>query len=141
MSKVRDIITDRVLSVASTVSLMEAAQQMKASGIGVIPVCDRGKLRGVITEREFVAGIADIAGDIRKLPVRLLMNKDYPVVQPGTDIVQAAKVMINNGVQVLPVEQNRKLLGLLSLDDLCRESPGAAVLVVRSTKKTSKMRR
>ena len=46
------------------------------------------------------------------------MKNQLPLISPGADIMEAVKVMADNGVQLLPVVQNGKLLGLLTLDRL-----------------------
>ena len=102
---------------------------MKVYRTGVIPICDHGKFRGVITERDIVIGITASAGDVAAEPVRSVMNNHCPTISSGTDIVEAARVMANNSVRVLPVVQNGKLFALFSLEDLAQESPALATLV------------
>ena len=133
MLKVRDVMTNEFVSVSRSVSIFEVAQKMKNSGTRAVPVCDNGKLRGIITEKDIVTGIADIAGNISNLPVRVLMNNHHPIVSPGEEIFQAAKMMVNNDVRELPVAQNGKFLGLFTLDDLARESIALAAMVFAKT--------
>jgi len=61
-----------------------------------------------------------------------------PIVPPGADIVEAAKIMVNNGVRELPVAQNGRLVGLLTLDVLARNNPALAALVFSKTAKLKK---
>ena len=131
--KVKDIMTSEFASVARSAPILEVAQKMKDSATWAIPVCDNGKFRGIITERDIVMGVADIAGNLSNLPVKLLANNHGPIISPGEDILQAAKVMVNSGVRVLPVAQNGKLLGLFTLDDLARESLALAAMVFSKT--------
>ena len=133
MLKVKDVMTSELASVPPLTPVIEVAHKMKVSGRGVIPVCDNGKFRGIITERDIVIGIVATATDPVTEPARSVMNNHLPLISPGDDVMQAAKVMVDNGVRVLPVAQNGKLLGLFTLDDLARESLGLAAMVFSKT--------
>ena len=122
-------MSNEVVFVPPSAPVVEVAHQMKMSRAGVIPVCDHGKFRGVITERDIVIGIAASDGDVAAEPVSSVMNNHFPTISSGTDVIEAARVMANNSVRVLPVVQNGKLFGLFSLEDLARESPALATLV------------
>ena len=63
MPKVRDIMTSEFISVPPHTPVIEVAHQMKAMGIRVIPVCERGKFQGLITERDIVVGTVATATD------------------------------------------------------------------------------
>ena len=140
MLKVKDVMTSELASVPPLTPVIEVAHQMKVSGRGVIPVCDNGKFRGVITERDIVIGVVATATDPVTEPARSVMNNHLPLISPGDEIMQAAKVMVDNGARVLPVAQNGKLLGLFTLDDLARESLGLAAMVFSKTVKLSQRR-
>lgn len=133
MAKVREVMTKVFVSVPPSAPIIEVAQKMSNSGTGIIPVCDNGKLRGVITERDIITHIVACAHNPKREHVRALMRNDRPIVSPGEEIMQAAKIMVNNDVRVLPVAQNGKLLGLFTLDDLARESLALAATVLVET--------
>jgi signal-transduction protein with cAMP-binding, CBS, and nucleotidyltransferase domain len=101
---------------------------MKSSGNSVIPVCDRGKYRGVITERAITDCIA-LAADPATEMAGQVMERTHPVIPPGADMFEAARVMANRGVRNLPVVQNGRLLGMLGLEDIARESMALAAMV------------
>jgi CBS domain-containing protein len=133
MAKVRDIMNTEVISVPSSTPIIEVAHQMKIRGTGVIPICDQGKFRGLITERHIVTEIIANAIDPVVETAGSVINKHQPVITPDEEIMQAVKVMVNNDVQVLAVVQNGELLGLLTLEDVARESPALAVMVFSRT--------
>lgn len=121
MLKVKDVMTSEVISVGPSAPVIEVARQMLASRQWVIPVCDNSKFRGVITERDVVGIIATGCDPVTE-PASSVMSNHPSIMSPGADIMEAVKVMLNNGAWVLPVVRNGKLLGLLTLDDLARES-------------------
>jgi len=131
--KVKDIINGDVISVASSTPIIEVARQMRDCGAGVIPVCENGKFQGVITERDIVISLVAAASDLKKQQAGTLAHSRHPMISPGVDIMQAAKMMVDHGVRVLPVVQNGKLLGLFTLEDLARESIALAAMVFSKT--------
>ena len=133
MLKVKDIMTREFVSVPPSTPIIEVAQKMRNSRTGVIPVCDKGKFRGVITERDIVIGIVANACNPKREHARSLINIHHPIISPGEEIMQAAKVMVNHGVRALPVAQSGRLLGLFTLDDLARESLTMAAVVFTQT--------
>lgn len=135
MTTVKEVMMSEVTSVALSTPAVEVAQRMKMSSTSTIPVCEKGKFRGLITERDIVIDIVAAGRDVDATPAGSVMNKDWPTVSPNDDIWHAVNVMADRGIKVLPVVQDGKLVGLLSLDDLKRKSPAlAAVVFARSVK-------
>lgn len=130
MPRVREIMEKNVASVAPSASIMEVAQRMREGGIGAVIVCENGKLRGVVTEERIISGIVASARNPKHEDAASLMCNDIPQVPPGADIVDAAKMMASHGVRLVPVVQNRKYLGMLTVEDLFKESPTLAVMVM-----------
>ena len=133
MAKVGETMTRDFVSVLPSAPIVEVAQKMRDSATGVIAVCENGKFRGIVTERGIISHTVATAHNSKRECARALMKSDQPIVSPGEEITQAAKVMVNRGVRVLPVAQNRKLLGLFTLDDLARESLALAAIVLVKT--------
>jgi CBS domain-containing protein len=130
MWKARDIMVEDVVAVPPSTPIIEVAQRMSKSRTGVACICHNGKFRGVITERDLVAGIVASARNPKREYARSLVNNHYPMISPGAELLEAAKVMVDSAAQVLPVVQNGRLLGLVTLDRLIRESPAVAAMVL-----------
>ena len=129
MTTVKEVMMTEVTSVTLSTSAIEVARRMKTSGTVTIPVCENGKFRGIITERDIVIGVVAASRDPSATPASSVMSKDWPTISPNEDIWRAVNVMADRGVKVLPVVQDSKLVGLLSLDDLTRKSPALAAMV------------
>ena len=95
----------------------------------MIPVCENGKFRGIITERDIVTGVVAAGRDPGAAPASSVMSKDLPTVSPNDDLWKAVNVMADRGIKVLPVVQDSKLVSLLSLDDLAKKNPALAAMV------------
>ncbi len=122
MTKVEDIMTSNISSVTPSTPILEVARKMRDSGSSTIPVCENGKLRGLITEKSIVAKIVAAGQNPKREQAASLMVNGIPKIPYGCDAVEAAKIMANHGVRYLPVVQNGgKLAGMLTLDDLVKE--------------------
>ncbi len=129
MSMVQDMMSTEINAVSPSTPVIEVAHQMKVRGTGVIPVCDDGKFRGLITERDIVINVVAAALDPVTECAGSVMSKRQPVVSPDDDILQAANVMVDNGVRVLPVVEGGNLVGLFTLEHFARQCPSLAAVV------------
>ena len=129
MTTVKEVMMSEVTSVTLSTPVVEVAQRMKMSSTSTIPVCENGKFRGIITERDIVIGIVATGRDPGATPASSVMSKDLPTISPNDDLWKAVNVMADKGIKVLPVVQDGKLVGLLSLVDLTKKSPALAAMV------------
>lgn len=132
MSKVKDVMTGEVPCVSPSTHVFMVAHEMNASGGGIIVVCHNEKFLGVVTQRDVVGYVADALDPWRETAGTLMKNH-HPVISPGDEILEAAKVMVNSGVHALPVVQGERLVGLLTIYNLAQESLPLAALVFANT--------
>lgn len=110
---VKDLMTAAVTSVPPGSAVDSAIKVMRSEDVGIVPVCDiQGHLLGVITDRDIL--IRDGFGKT----VDEIMSRDVISAAPKDDIHDAALKMSQYGVRRLPVVENEKLIGMLSLKDL-----------------------
>lgn len=140
MPEVKDIMSKEVISVPPSAHIIDVAQKMLTYGQHIILVCDNGKLCGVVTERDIVVSIVATARDPIRTYISSLMKNHLPSSSPSDDILLAAKLMVDHATRVLTVVENGKLAGLLTLDDLARESPALAAMVFCKTVNTTEQR-
>jgi len=116
MEKIRDIMTDDVECCTLLDNMFEVAVKMKELNVGVIPIVDQEKLIGMITDRDIVIrGVAEKHPGSTK--VEDIMSKEMVTVSPDTSSTEAAKLMAEHQVRRLPVVENGKLIGIVSLGD------------------------
>jgi len=134
--RIRDLMTNDVLTIGSDTPLKEAARRMLEAGISALPVIDDDHLIGIITEADFVATEADRrprqrAGLLRyihreaQIPsqerfVGDVMTTDVVVIGPDDDHADAARLMEKNKIKRIPVVENGRLMGLLARSDMLR---------------------
>lgn len=110
---VKDLMTTAITSVPPGSPAAAAVKIMRSEDVGIVPVCDiQGHLLGVVTDRDIL--IRDGFGKT----VDEIMSRDVVYAAPKDDIHDAAMKMSDYGVRRLPVVENEKLAGMLSLKDL-----------------------
>ena len=113
---VKDLMTTYISSVSPDDSASAVIRIMQSEDVGIVPVCDiQSHVLGVITDRDMImrAHAKKTAGEIMTTPVFTADIKE--------DVHQAALRMAECGVRRLPVLENEKLAGMLSLRDLARK--------------------
>lgn len=123
MAKVEDVMRSDIVTVSPATPVVEVAQKMRDHALRIIPVCENGKFRGVITEGAIVSRIVAGGQNPKRERAGALMVNGVPKIPLGCDVLEAAKLMSSHGVWCLPVVQNGgRFMGLLTIDDLVRES-------------------
>ena len=123
---VRDIMSQRVIRVHPEECVAVAARQLATNHIGAMPVCGNdGRLLGVVTDRDLVVRCLAAGRSPEKTRVREVMTGNVVSVAPDTGIRTAATVMGHRQVRRLPVVEDGKLLGMISLSDLAAREESA----------------
>ena len=119
--EVRDLMNASVVSVEPTSSAALAARLISRHNVGSLPVCSEGKrLRGMITDRDIVLRCVAAEEDPAQTMVRDIMTRNCATVAPGDDCREASRVMSVQQVRRLPVVEDGKVVGMISLGDLAR---------------------
>ncbi|HLS07881.1 CBS domain-containing protein [Lentibacillus sp.] len=121
MKSVKDVMSTDIAVCRKEDTLYDAASKMKENGVGVIPVCSENKeLMGVITDRDLVLrGYAEKKPDTTT--VQEVMSDQLYHVSEDTSVQEAADMMAQKQIRRLPIVENGKLAGIVSLGDLSLE--------------------
>jgi len=120
--KVCDIMSNKVISVGMHEPVSAAARLLKSCNIGALPVCDDGgRLRGIITDRDIVTRCVAADMDPQTEKVSRIMSRGIITAGPFDEMETAVKLMSQDQVRRLPVLDNGKLVGMLSLCDMARD--------------------
>lgn len=117
---VNEIMTKNVVSVSSQQTIREAAQLMKEHNIGAIPVIDKGRLKGIVTDRDITVRSTANSMDANT-PVSECMSTDVTVVEANMAVQEAASLMAAHQVRRLPVVENNRVVGMIALGDLAEQ--------------------
>ena len=120
--KVQDIMTRQVIGIEPEETVEVAARQLAHYNIGALPVTKGDRLCGVVTDRDLVIRCMAANRAPRDTLVRDVMTRQVVSVQPDMDASVAAHLMGRQQIRRLPVTEDGRLCGMVSLGDLaCRE--------------------
>ena len=115
--EIKDIMTQSVISIDQAESVEVAARTMTRYNIGALPVCKNGKLCGMLTDRDIVTRCLAANRQPGSTQVRQVMMEQVTAVAPDMQIGVAAHLMGRLQIRRLPVVENGKLCGMVSLAD------------------------
>ena len=103
-------------------SVFEALVVMAAKNVGALPVLKEGQIVGIISERDYarkliLKGLSSVV-----TPVSAIMNSPVITVDSPQNVQTCMNIMTDKHLRHLPVVEEGKLLGLLSIGDLVKES-------------------
>ncbi|WP_336216716.1 CBS domain-containing protein [Nonomuraea sp. LPB2021202275-12-8] len=124
---VADVMTTHPAAVEADQPASVAAALMRDNDTGAVIVNDNGRLRGIVTDRDIaVRLVADEKGP--DTPVREACSDSVEAVGPDTSVDQAIQLMRSHAVRRLPVVEDGRAVGILSLGDLAMErDPNSAL--------------
>jgi CBS domain-containing protein len=115
--QVKDIMHADVKSTTADGSVADVAAVLHDNAISSVVVMDGERLAGIVTERDLVNLVAE-GGDPRTTRVADRMTKNLNTVSPRTDIAEAAEHMARLRIRHLPVVEDDRLVGIISIRDL-----------------------
>ena len=117
--KVKDIMSRNVIKVHPQENVAVAARLLANHNIGVLPVCDReGQLCGIVTDRDLVTRCMAANRTAEETKVQDVMTGRIVSAASNMDASVAAYLMGREQVRRLPVIDNGKLCGMVSIGDL-----------------------
>lgn len=125
MRKVSDILRrkgNKVTTVSADTSVIDALRMMAEQNIGSLVVMDNDSFLGIITERDYSRKVILMGRHSSDTPVGEIMTVDFPAIKQ-TDTVEACmQLMSDRHIRYLPVIENGKLAGIISINDVVTET-------------------
>ena len=114
---IRDVMTPNPRTVSPGDSIQSAAAIMRDEDTGVVPIVDNGRAVGVVTDRDIVVrAVAD--GNQLNQTVGQIATNAVVCASPDMSTREAAQLMSDHQVRRLPVVENERLVGIVSIGDL-----------------------
>jgi len=121
MSSVGEIMTSDVLTVDPSDTIGETAQKMVERGVSSAVVSDYGTLIGIVTARDLTRAVAGRV-HTSEARVREWMTSDPITLGPNASADEAAKIMLDNGFRHVPIVDEGRAVGIVSIRDVARWS-------------------
>jgi len=123
--KVKELMTTDVKHCSTETNLAAAAKIMREGDCGAVPVTDeRGRVVGVITDRDICIAAATRPRTEGEIPVKDVISKALFTCAPGDDVRAALETMKARKVRRLPVVEQGRLAGIVSIHDIAVQSRG-----------------
>ena len=117
MTTIGQIMTTKLISVAETATVAEAATVMGERHVGSALVLEGGKLVGIFTERDIVRALSQHF-DAPGHPISHWMTRDPTTIEPASSVQDALELMLAKGFRHLPVKEGWSVVGMVSIRDL-----------------------
>ena len=118
MPPVADHMTRGVLTISAAATLGEAAAKMAEHGVGAVVILEGDSVAAILTERDVMKAVG--AGNDGSASVADWMTRHPDTIEPEDTTDHAASLMIHGGFRHLPVVEEGRVVGIVSIRDLMR---------------------
>ena len=119
--KIREIMSQPVIRIGADETVEVAARTLAHYNIGALPVCGSdGRVRGLVTDRDLVTRCLAAGRNPSNTKVSQIMSGTVVGITPDLETGDAAEIMGRRQIRRLPVLENERLCGMVSLGDLTR---------------------
>ena len=109
-------------TIRSDARVIDALKLMAEKDIGALLVVDGEKLAGILSERDYARKVILHGKSSHDIQVREIMTERVICVQPANTVEECMALMTDNRIRHLPVMENGRLIGVLSIGDLVKET-------------------
>jgi CBS domain-containing protein len=123
MKSVKDVLNAKgtdIWSIAPDALVYDAIELMAQKEIGALPVLENGRLIGIVSERDYTRKVILKGKSSKQTLVREIMTPEVICAEADQDIQKGMAMMTTKGVRHLPVFENDRLVGMISLGDLVK---------------------
>jgi CBS domain-containing protein len=117
---VKEVMVQEVIKIRADATVIEAVEIINKHEIGCLIVTKNGETIGIMTERDVLKRVIPKSKNPEKTKVSEIMSTPLIVGGPDMYIEDAARLMFKKNIKKLPIMENGKLVGLLTLSDVAR---------------------
>jgi len=132
-NSIRSIIRTKgatVHSVSPETTVFEALQKMSEANVGALLVMDGARLAGIVSERDYARKIILMGRSSGDTPVSAIMSTKVLCATPDQTVEDCMGMMTAKAVRHLPVLDNKKVIGIVSIGDLVKTIIGEQQFVI-----------
>ena len=120
MLKAFEVMSRPLATCAPDTNVTDVAAIMRDRDIGDVLIVEDGKLRGIVTDRDLTLQALTGQDDPRQTPIHKYMSSKVVTGESTWDLTQVSSVMAEHQIRRLPIMQDGKLVGIISLGDVAR---------------------
>ena len=109
---------DAVWDISPDATVFDAIQMMADKNVGALLVTENGKLLGIISERDYTRKVAIKGKSSKQTPVREIITSEPVTASPSDSIEDCMREMTTHRVRHLPILEEGKIVGIVSIGDL-----------------------
>lgn len=132
--RVRELMTESIVSVDSKTSVMEAAKLMAEKAVSSVLVRSQGELVGMITDRDIISRVISKGSDSSKVRAGEVMSSPLLTIDENATVDEAAKNMAEHNIRRLVVESGHQKVGVIAESDMIRIDPELHFLIRERSK-------
>ena len=126
--QVRDVMTSDPITVAAGDSVVVAARRMKEAAVGSMIVMDGDRVHGIVTDRDIAIRVVAEGSDPAQTRVQEITSDNPVTLEPESSVDDAIRVMSDRAIRRLPVVEDGRPVGIVSLGDLAIDRDPGSVL-------------
>ena len=108
--------------VAPDAAVVDTLKLMAEKNIGSAIVMEGDKYLGIVTERDYSRKVILKGKNSAITKVSEIMSTDLPTAKPGDTIEHCMEMMTSRNIRYMPVFENSKLVGIVSMSDVVKET-------------------
>ena len=110
------------VTVPSDTTVIEALEIMAEKNIGSLVIMQGDKYLGIVTERDYSRKVVLKGKNSAETTVAEIMSTDLPSINPADTIEHCMELMTAKNIRYMPVFENNKLTGIISMSDVVKET-------------------
>ena len=115
---VREVMTLKPVTLQGSIPVIEAARAMSQHNLGDVVVQMNGKLWGIVTDRDIVIRVLGSGKDPKTTSLESICSQELATISPEQPTSDAVRMMRERAIRRLPVVENDRVVGIVSLGDL-----------------------
>jgi len=121
--EVGDVMTLEVITEDEDAPVTKLSKDMELSGIGSVVITKEGKPVGIVTDRDIAIKVIMKDRKPSKIKAKEIMSTPLVSIEPGVSLEGACKLLAENDIRRLPVVEDNKLVGIISVRNVLTRNP------------------
>jgi len=127
--RVKDTMSKNPITCRRSDTIISCANLMKVKDVGSLLICNGDDVLGIVTEQDFTRKVVAENMDINK-EISEIMETNVMSISPNKDIEEAITLMAENEIRHMPVIEDNKLVGFITMKDILKIQPDLIEIII-----------